>query len=75
MPSAKSAEDLASTTEVCCCRLAETVGRREQDARLGQDSRSDEERAQLGGGMAEVLARLPADLRDVAERLKRDSVS
>ncbi|GIW85376.1 MAG TPA: sigma-70 family RNA polymerase sigma factor [Dehalococcoidia bacterium] len=55
--------------------LAETVGRREQDARLGRDPRSDEERAQLAGDVADVLADLPADLRDVAERLKHDSVS
>jgi hypothetical protein len=55
--------------------LAETVGRQEQEARLGRDSRSDEERAQLAGDVADVLAGLPPDLRDVAERLKHDSVS
>ncbi|MCX7701184.1 MAG: sigma-70 family RNA polymerase sigma factor [Gemmataceae bacterium] len=55
--------------------LAETVSRRGQDARLGRESRSDEERAQLAADVADVLLNLPEDLQDLAERLKHASVS
>ena len=44
--------------------LAETVGRREQDARLGRDPRSDEERAQLAGDVADQGAGFRVDAVD-----------
>jgi RNA polymerase sigma-70 factor (ECF subfamily) len=55
--------------------LAETISRRELDARLGRNPRSDEELAQLACDIADVLATLPNDLQDLAERLKSETVS
>lgn len=55
--------------------LAQTIGQRELDARRGRHPRSDEELAQLAQDMAEVIVKLPEDLRDLAERLKTQSVS
>ncbi|MGE0769299.1 MAG: sigma-70 family RNA polymerase sigma factor [Hyphomicrobiaceae bacterium] len=55
--------------------LAETISRRELDARLGGHPRSDEELAQLACDIAEVMGTLPDELRDLAERLRTESVS
>jgi RNA polymerase sigma-70 factor (ECF subfamily) len=55
--------------------LAAAVGRPERDARLGRRPRDDAEQAQLALDLAEVVARLPPALRDLAERLKTRSVS
>lgn len=55
--------------------LGDTVSRREQDARLGQAPRDEHDLAQLVLDMVEVIATLPSELRELAERLKTDSVS
>lgn len=55
--------------------LAETIGQRELDARRGRHPRSQEELAQLAQDMAEVIAKLPEELRDLAERMKTQSVA
>jgi DNA-directed RNA polymerase specialized sigma24 family protein len=55
--------------------LGETIGQRELDAQRGRYPRSDEELAQLVGDMADVMAKLPDELRDLAERLKTQTVS
>jgi DNA-directed RNA polymerase specialized sigma24 family protein len=55
--------------------LGDTVRPREQDARRANGSRDPEELAALALDVAEVLARLPAPLREVAELLMTLSVS
>jgi len=55
--------------------LAQTIGQRELDARRGRHPRSDEDLVQLALDMAEVIARLPTDLRELAERMKTESVA
>lgn len=55
--------------------LAETIGQRELNARRGCHPRSDEELAQLAQDLAEVIATLPAELRELAERMKTQSVA
>jgi RNA polymerase sigma-70 factor (ECF subfamily) len=55
--------------------LAAAMGRRELEARLGVHGRSDAELAQLVADAADVLAGLPAELRELAERLKTQSVA
>jgi RNA polymerase sigma-70 factor, ECF subfamily len=55
--------------------LASTLGPDEHAARLGRTPRTDEETVQLALDVAEVVARLPPDLRDLAERLMTQSVS
>lgn len=55
--------------------LADTIGRRERDARLGLSSRSDIELLDLRHDVAAVLESLPPRWREVCERLKHDSIS
>jgi RNA polymerase sigma-70 factor (ECF subfamily) len=55
--------------------LAETIGQRELDAQRGRHPRSDEELAQLAQDMAEMIAKLPEELRDLAQQLKTHSVA
>jgi RNA polymerase sigma-70 factor, ECF subfamily len=55
--------------------LSETIGQQELDARRGRHSRSDAEHAQLQQDIADVIASLPEDMRDLAERLKTQNVS
>jgi len=55
--------------------LGDTVGRRELDARLGQASRDEHDLAQLALDIAGAIAGLSPEMRELAERLKTDSVS
>ena len=55
--------------------LAETIGQRELDARRGRHPRSDEELAQLAQDVVEVIAKLPKELQDLAERMKTQNVA
>jgi RNA polymerase sigma-70 factor (ECF subfamily) len=55
--------------------LAQTISQLELDARRHAHSRSDEERAQLAMDLADVVAKLPPDLRDLAQRLMSQSPS
>ena len=55
--------------------LAETIGQRELDAQRGRCARSDEDLAQFVCDIADVVATLPDPLRDLAERLKTQTVS
>ncbi len=55
--------------------LTQTIGQRELDARRGRHPRSSDELAQLARDVAEVIGKLPAELRELAERLKSESVS
>jgi RNA polymerase sigma-70 factor (ECF subfamily) len=55
--------------------LAQTISQREYDARRDRYPRSDEELAQLIQDLAEVITKLPDDLRDLAERLKTKNFS
>jgi RNA polymerase sigma-70 factor (ECF subfamily) len=55
--------------------LANAIGAHEHDARCGRSPRNQEELAQLVNDVAEVLTRLPAELRGLVERLKSQSIS
>ena len=55
--------------------LADMIGQCELDARLGRHPRNDEDLKQLAQDAADVMATLPEELRDLAERLKTDSLS
>lgn len=55
--------------------LAETIGDRELNARRCRDPRSPDNLAQLACDLADVVAALPQELRDLAERLKTQSIS
>lgn len=55
--------------------LGDTISDRESNARRRCSPRSDEELSQLTIDLADVLDSLPDDLRDLAERLKTQSVS
>lgn len=55
--------------------LAETIGDREYNARRCRDPRSAGELAQLASDLAKIVAALPEELRDLAERLKTESIS
>lgn len=55
--------------------LSETIGPKEANARLGIAPRSDAELSELGMDIADVVAQLPDDLRELCLRLQRDSVS
>ena len=50
--------------------LAETISHRELDARLGRYRRSDTSWPSWRMDMADVIATLPDELRDLAERLQ-----
>src|SRR5262249_7860177 len=55
--------------------LTDTIDQPQQDPARGRRLRSAGERAQLGSDVRAVLARLPANLRRVAECLTRGTVS
>jgi RNA polymerase sigma-70 factor (ECF subfamily) len=55
--------------------LAQTVGQDAYDARRQRAPRSPEELAQLDNDLADVLARLPPELRQLADELKVSSVA
>lgn len=55
--------------------LAQAISQRELNARRGCHPRSDEELAHHAQDMAEVMATLPDELRELAERLKTQNVS
>jgi RNA polymerase sigma factor (sigma-70 family) len=55
--------------------LAQTIGQHELDVRRGRHPRSDEDLAQLVSDLADVMAKLPEELRDLAERRKTQTVS
>jgi RNA polymerase sigma-70 factor, ECF subfamily len=55
--------------------LAQSIGQRELNAQRHRHPRSDEELAQLTQDMAEVIAKLPDELRNLAERLKTQTRS
>lgn len=55
--------------------LAETVSQRELYARLGRRPRSEAELTQLAADVATVMATLPDGLRNLAERLKTQSIA
>jgi len=55
--------------------LGDTVSRRELDARLGHAPRDEHDLAQLALDIASVIASLSPEMRELAERLKTDSVS
>jgi RNA polymerase sigma-70 factor (ECF subfamily) len=55
--------------------LAQMISQRELDAQRGVQPRSDEDQAQLARDLADTIATLPFDLRDLAERMKTQAVS
>jgi RNA polymerase sigma factor (sigma-70 family) len=55
--------------------LADSITDRDQDARRGRRPRSEEQISRLAFDLAEVLERLPPKLRDLAERLKTQSIA
>ena len=55
--------------------LSDTIGPREANARLGIAPRSDAALAELGLDIADVMAQLPDDLRELCVRLQHSSVS
>lgn len=56
-------------------RLAQAITRSHHDDRRGRHPRPDPELAQLAGDLGVVLSVLPPKLRDLAERLMRQSVA
>lgn len=66
---------MIEVTEDGPTELAETIGEREFNARRCRDPRSAEDLAQLACDLAEIVAALPDELRDLAERLKTQSIS
>lgn len=55
--------------------LGDLIGQREYDARRGRFTRDEGEQTELAFDLANVLATLPADVRDLAERLMHASAS
>jgi len=55
--------------------LAGTIGEREHNARRCRHPRSEDDLSQLASDLADVVAALPDELRDLAERLKTQSIS
>ena len=55
--------------------MTQNISQRELDAQRGCHPRSDEELAQLVQDLAEAMAKLPDELRELAERLKTETVS
>ena len=64
--------DIGEEAEV---ELAQLVSQRELDARRGCHPRSNEELALLAQDLADRIAKLPQELRALAERLKTQSIS
>ncbi|GAB6184576.1 sigma factor [Thermopirellula anaerolimosa] len=55
--------------------LAETISQRHLDARLGRATREEHELAELVMDVRDVIAGLPPELGELAQRLKTDSLS
>lgn len=55
--------------------LGATIGTDAYDARRRQDTRSPEEHAELVQDVADLLSSLPAELRELSERLKEKSLA
>ena len=55
--------------------LAGTIGEREHNARRCRHPRSEDDLAQLATDLADVVAAIPDELRDLAERLKTQSIA
>ena len=55
--------------------LAQTISQRELNAQRHRYPRSEEELAQLAQDLAEVMAKLPDDLRKLAERLQAQTLA
>lgn len=55
--------------------LADTISQRHLGARLGRATREEHELAALAMDIRDVIASLPPELADLAERLKTDSLS
>ena len=66
---------LIEVTEDGPTELGETMTMREFNCRRCRDPRSEEELAQLTFDLGEFLATLPEELRDLAERLKTQSIA
>lgn len=66
---------LVEVTEEGPTELAETISDREYNGRRCRDPRSDEDLAQLVTDLADVIDSLPDELRDLAERMKTQSIS
>src|SRR5262249_60799384 len=62
-------------TEEGQVELAQAISQEQRDARTGRQPRSAEEQVDLPQDLAEVLARLPPDLRKLAERLQHQNVA
>ncbi|MEO2026662.1 MAG: sigma-70 family RNA polymerase sigma factor [Fuerstiella sp.] len=70
-----SLQRLVDLTDEGPTELAETIGDREYNGRRCRDPRSDEDLAQLVTDLAEVIDSMPGELRDLAERMKTQSIS
>ena len=66
---------MIEVTEDGPTELAGTIGEREHNARRCRQPRSEDDLAQLASDLANVVAALPDELRDLAERLKTQSIS
>ena len=70
-----SLQRLVDLTDEGPTELAETIGDREYNGRRCRDPRSDEDLAQLVTDLAEVIDSMPGELRDLAKRMKTQSIS
>ncbi|HIK93833.1 MAG TPA: sigma-70 family RNA polymerase sigma factor [Planctomycetes bacterium] len=70
-----SLQRLVDLTDEGPTELAETIGDREYNGRRCRDPRSDEDLSQLVTDLAEVIDSMPGELRDLAERMKTQSIS
>ena len=70
-----SLQRLVNLTDEGPTELAETIGDREYNGRRCRDPRSDEDLAQLVTDLAEVIDSMPGELRDLAKRMKTQSIS
>lgn len=70
-----SLQERTSATEEGSAELSESISRREYNNRRCRDPRDDEDLALLTSDVSTAIASLPEDLRDLAERLKTQSIS
>lgn len=70
-----SLQERTSATEEGPAELSEFISRREYNNRRCRDPRCDEDLALLTSDVSTAIASLPEDLRDLAERLKTQSIS
>src|SRR5262249_50656524 len=72
---------VCSLSVIIACRdngtleLGETISQRDYDRRRQRCPKTEEELAELASDIAEVLAKVPAELRELAEQLKSRSLS